>query len=85
MAELRRQLREDDAEAAISIWQEALFGVELLLLHAAPVFYGLGVPHGDKSGVVLIPCFLGTDPQLTNLHHWLRRIGYRPYFSRIAL
>ena len=85
MGKLRRQLREDHAEAAISIWQEALFGVELLLLHAAPVFYGFGVPHGDSSAVVLIPCFLGTDPQMTHLHLWLRRIGYRSYFSRIGV
>lgn len=85
MGKLRRQLREDHAEAAISIWPEALFGVELLLLHAAPVFYGFGVPHGDRSGVVLIPCFLGTDPQMTHLHLWLRRIGYRSYFSRIGV
>jgi triacylglycerol lipase len=85
MGELRRQLREDHAEAAISIWQEALFGVELLLLHAAPVFYGFGVPHGDRSAVVLIPCFLGTDPQMTHLHDWLRRIGYQSYFSRIGV
>jgi triacylglycerol lipase len=85
MGKLRRQLREDDAEASISIWQEALFGVELLLLHAAPVFYGFGVPHGDGSAVVLVPGFLGTDPQMTNLHHWLTRIGYRPYFSRIGV
>jgi len=85
MGKLRSQLREDHAEAAVSIWKEALFGVEALLLHTAPVFYGLGVPHGDSSGVVLIPCFLGTDPQMTHLYHWLRRIGYRPYFSRIGV
>ena len=85
MGKLRSQLREDHAEAAVSIWKEALFGVEALLLHTAPVFYGFGVPHGDSSGVVLIPCFLGTDPQMTHLYHWLRRIGYRPYFSRIGV
>ncbi|MBZ5629535.1 MAG: hypothetical protein LAO06_11795 [Acidobacteriia bacterium] len=85
MPKLRRQLREDHAEASISIWKEALFGVELLLLHTAPVFYGLGVPRGDRSAVVLIPCFLGTDPQMGHLHHWLNRIGYRAYFSRIGV
>ena len=85
MGKLRSQLREDQAEAAVSIWKEALFGVEVLLLHTAPVFYGFGVPHGDSSGVVLIPCFLGTDPQMTLLYHWPRRIGYRPYFSRIGV
>jgi pimeloyl-ACP methyl ester carboxylesterase len=85
MPKLKRQLRRDHAEAAVSIWKEALFGVELLLLHTAPVFYGLGVPHGDRSAVVLIPCFLGTDPHLAPLHHWLGRIGYRPYFSHIGV
>jgi triacylglycerol lipase len=85
MGKRRSQLRADHAEAAVSIWKESLFGVELLLLHSAPVFYGVGIPHGDNSGVVLIPCFLGTDPQMAYLHHWLGRIGYRPYFSRIGV
>jgi hypothetical protein len=42
------------------MWQEALVGVELLLLHATPVYYGIGVPHGDGSGVILIPGFLAS-------------------------
>jgi pimeloyl-ACP methyl ester carboxylesterase len=45
----------------------------------------LGVPRGDGSAVVIIPGFLGTDLYLTELHAWLRRIGYRPYFSGIGL
>jgi len=62
-----------------------LFGAEILLLHAAPVYYGFGVPRGDDSGVVIIPGFLGTDLYLTELHGWLGRIGYRPYFSGIGI
>lgn len=68
-----------------SFWTEALFGAEVLLLHASPVYYGLGVPTGDGSGVVIIPGFLGTDLYLTELHAWLRRIGYTPYFSGIGV
>jgi triacylglycerol lipase len=68
-----------------SLWTEALFGAEILLLHATPVYYGFGVPRGDDSGVVLIPGFLGTDLYLTELHQWLGRIGYRPYFSGIGI
>lgn len=67
------------------LWTEALFGAEVLLLHATPVYYGLGVPHGDDSGVVLIPGFLGTDTYLNELRCWLERIGYRPYFSGIGV
>ncbi len=55
------------------------------MLHATPVYYGLGVPHGDGSGVIVIPGFLGTDLYLMELHAWLGRIGYRPYFSGIGL
>lgn len=55
------------------------------MLHATPVYYGFGVPHGDGSGVVIIPGFLGTDLYLMELHAWLGRIGYRPYFSGIGL
>jgi triacylglycerol lipase len=73
------------AEAYTSLWTEALFGAEVLLLHATPVYYGFGVPQGDGSGVVIIPGFLGTDLYLMELHHWLGRIGYRPYFSGIGV
>jgi triacylglycerol lipase len=72
-------------EADTSLWTEALFGAEVLLLHATPVYYGFGVPRGDGSGVVIIPGFLGTDLYLTELHGWLERIGYRPYFSGIGI
>jgi len=76
---------ETSGEAAVSIWTEALFAAELVLLHASPVFYGFGVPRGDGSGVVIIPGFLGTDAYLVELHAWLERLGYRPYFSGIGL
>jgi triacylglycerol lipase len=81
----RSKLREDEAEADITIWKEALFAAELLLLHASPLYYGLGVPRGDNSGVVIIPAFLGTDHYLAELRYWIGRIGYRPYFSGIGL
>ena len=78
-------MREDHAAADISIWKEALFGAELLLLHASPVYYGLGIPRGDGSAVVVIPGFLGSDFYLSHLHAWLGRIGYRAYLSGIGL
>ena len=68
-----------------NLWTEALFGAEILILHANPVYYGFGVPQGDGSAVVVIPGFLGTDLYLTELHSWLRRIGYHPYFSGIGI
>jgi len=70
---------------AFPFWQEALFGIEMLLLHASPVYYGFGVPPGDDSAVVIIPGFLGSDVYLVEMFAWLRRIGYRPYFSGIGL
>ncbi|HYG98561.1 MAG TPA: alpha/beta fold hydrolase [Terriglobales bacterium] len=57
----------------------------MLLLHASPVYYGLGVPHGDGAGVVVIPGFLGTDLYLSQLRSWLERIGYKSYISGIGL
>lgn len=85
MAAKRSRLREDEGEANTHIWQETLFGTELLLLHASPVFYGLGVTRGDGSGVVVVPGFLGSDFYLTHLHKWLKRIGYRSYLSGIGI
>lgn len=81
----RKRLQEVHAEADVPLWSEALFAAELLLLHATPVYYGFGVPRGDGSGVVVIPGFLGTDLYLMELHAWLGRIGYRPYFSGIGI
>jgi hypothetical protein len=81
----RRQKIQDPTEADISIWKEALFGAELLLLHASPVYYGFGVPEGDGSGVVVIPGFLGNDDYLSDMHGWLSRIGYNSYLSGIRL
>jgi len=85
MAPRQPSLRRPEAEADISIWKEALFGAELVLLHASPVYYGLGVPRGDGSAVVVIPGFLGTDLYLSHLGSWLSRVGYRPYLSGIGL
>jgi len=76
---------QDHLATETHLWTEALIGAEILLLHASPVYYGLGVSRGDGSGVVIIPGFLGTDSYLAEMHAWLARIGYRPYFSGIGL
>ena len=68
----------------LSMWQEALAGVEMLLLHATPVYYGIDVPRGDGSGVVLIPGFLANDVYLMEMYAWLKRIGYQPFYSGIG-
>ena len=81
----RANFQEHNTEAKISLWTEAMVGAEVLLLHTTPVYWGYGVPHGDGSGVVLIPGFLGTDLYLMTLHNWLSRIGYRSFFSGIGL
>jgi pimeloyl-ACP methyl ester carboxylesterase len=81
----RKQTHRVDLEADISPWTEVLFAAEVLLLHATPVYYGFGIPRGDDSAVVIIPGFLGTDLYLMELHAWLGRIGYRPYFSGIPI
>jgi len=66
-------------------WHESLFGIDLLLLHAAPVYYGIGVPDGDGSAVILIPGFMHSDVYLVVMYAWLKRLGYRPYYSGIDL
>jgi pimeloyl-ACP methyl ester carboxylesterase len=68
----------------VPLWREVLFGVDWLSLRLAPVYYGVGVPRGDGSGVIVIPGFLGSDNYLIEMYNWLRRIGYRPYYSRIG-
>jgi pimeloyl-ACP methyl ester carboxylesterase len=66
------------------LWLEVLFPVDWLALHLSPVYYGFGVPRGQGEAVVVVPGFLGDDRYLTELYLWLRRIGYRPYFSGIG-
>jgi hypothetical protein len=82
----KRQLaHEPESKANIPIWQEALVGVEMLLLRATPVYYGLGVPRGNGAGVVIIPGFLASDIYVLEMYAWLKRIGYQPYYSGIGL
>ncbi len=76
MDRTRGSYLEDQREANISIWTEALFPAEVLLLHASPVYYGFGVPDGDESAAILIPGFLCPDAYLIPLGSWLERIGY---------
>lgn len=79
------RVRDHRADTDLTIWKEALFGAEILLLHASPVYYGFGVPRGDGSAVLVIPGFLGNDLYVSHLHSWLERLGYRPYLSGIGL
>ncbi|MGH7334735.1 MAG: esterase/lipase family protein [Candidatus Rokuibacteriota bacterium] len=74
----------DERAASVPLWREALAGIDWLALRASPLFYGLGVPRGDGSAVVVVPGFLGTDAYLAEMYWWLRRIGYRAYMSRIG-
>ncbi len=67
------------------LWREAFFPLDWLSLRVSPVYCGLGVPRGDGEPVVLVPGFLTSDVYLLELHFWLQRIGYRPYFSQIGL
>jgi pimeloyl-ACP methyl ester carboxylesterase len=70
--------------ADVPLWREALFGIDWLSLRLSPVYYGIGVPRGDGSPVLVIPGFLGSDNYLIELYYWLRRIGYKSYYSRIG-
>jgi pimeloyl-ACP methyl ester carboxylesterase len=77
--------QEKQEEPSVTKWHESLFGVDLLMLHASPVYYGVGVPRGDGSAVVMIPGFMHSDVYLVILYAWLKRLGYQPYYSGIDL
>jgi pimeloyl-ACP methyl ester carboxylesterase len=85
MRSSRRQDLDEDKHVRLPIWQEWLAGAELAFLQISPVYWGYGIPHGDGSAVVLVPGFLGTDLYLTQLAIWLRRIGYKAFYSGIGL
>ena len=81
----RRKLQKKQEAPQFPVWQEWLAGVELAFLQVSPIYWGYGVPHGDGSGVVLVPGFLGTDLYLSQFAVWLRRIGYTPFYSDIPI
>lgn len=81
----RRSQQKSQESVQLPVWQESLAGVELAFLQVSPVYWGYGVPHGDGSAVVLVPGFLGTDLYLTQFSIWLRRIGYKVFYSGIRL
>jgi pimeloyl-ACP methyl ester carboxylesterase len=70
--------------SSLPIWVESLIGVDWVMLHVSPAYFGFGVPKGDGSPVVLVPGFMGSDVYLYELYLWLRRIGYTPYLSNIG-
>ncbi len=59
--------------------------MDWISLRMSSVYRGIGVPRGDGSAVVVIPGFLGSDQYLGDMNAWLRRIGYQPYPSGLAL
>ena len=63
------------------IFSEPLCVLEFLALRLSHAYHGSTIPHGDGSAVVIIPGLLGLDLNLFELHAWLQRIGYRPYYS----
>jgi pimeloyl-ACP methyl ester carboxylesterase len=72
------------AEPNLPIWREMFAGLDWLALRASPVYRGEGVPQGDGAPVVVVPGFLASDLSLVELHRWLGRVGYRPYYSGIG-
>jgi pimeloyl-ACP methyl ester carboxylesterase len=64
---------------------EARAVAELAQLHSAPIFYGRGASRGDQRLVVVVPGLFGNDLYLGPLRGWLRRIGYTPVRSSLAI
>ena len=78
------QKLQTDLRLTPRILLEALVGLDWLRLRTSAVYWGIGVPQGSGAPVVLVPGFLGTDRYLMEMFHWLRRIGYRSYYSGIG-
>jgi triacylglycerol lipase len=80
-----RFLPHDEIPTPLPIVTEPFLLLEFAALRLSPVYYGLGVPAGDGTAVVIIPGLLGTDLILFELYGWLARVGYRAYFSGMGL
>ena len=80
-----RFLPHEEIPTPLPILREPFSLLEFAALRLSPAYYGLGVSAGDGTAVVIVPGFLGMDLSLFELHAWLTRIGYRPYFSGMGL
>ncbi|MCZ6545314.1 MAG: alpha/beta hydrolase [Chloroflexi bacterium] len=67
------------------LWREPFVWAEWVALRASPVYYGVGVSQGHGQPVVVVPGVFGTDAYLTELFHWLARVGYAPQRSGIGV
>jgi triacylglycerol lipase len=77
-------VRKPNQAVPLPIWHELLVGIEMVYLRLSPVYWGLGIPPGDGSGVVVIPAFLMSDLYLAEFRLWINRIGYQAYVSGIG-
>jgi triacylglycerol lipase len=85
MTAWRKYLQEEfQSSSTLPLWREAFLGIDWLSLRMSPVFRGVGIPRGDKSAVVVIPGFMGSDQYLGDMNAWLKRINYTPYHSGIG-
>ncbi len=80
----RNALDEEPQSARVPFWREALTGLDWARLRISPILYGIGAPRGDRSAVMTIPGFLGSDLYQSEFRAWLRLIGYRAFPSRIG-
>ena len=77
-------LAHEEVRHPTPIFAELLLPLEVAFLRLSPTYYGYGVPRGNCSAVILIPGLAGWDLMLFELSCWLKRVGYRPYYSGIG-
>ncbi len=65
--------------------RETLALGELMSLMLDPVYRGTGVPRGDGRLVLVLPGMFANDIYLQPMRRWLRRVGYRPVRSTLAI
>jgi len=76
-----RFLPHQEIPSPLPILSEPCSLLEFAALRLSPVYYGIGVPAGDGTAVVIVPGLLGMDLVVFELQGWLERVGYRAYFS----
>jgi pimeloyl-ACP methyl ester carboxylesterase len=59
--------------------------LELGKLLLDPIFYGTGATRGNGQPVAVLPGLFGSDLYLEPLRSWLRRLGYSPLRSGLAV
>ena len=83
VAQAERDIAASDENGRRPLANEVRAFWEFFNIQFYPIYYGIGVPHGNRNPVLTIPGFTASDISLFYLNTFLGRINYDVYLSGI--